>query len=297
MKKWIKAFRMRTLPLAFSSILMGGFIAYQHSYTNWSVLMFALLTTLFLQILSNLANDYGDFVKGTDNDQRLGPARSMQSGHINIAAMKRALAVFVSLSLISGISLVYLSFGKENLIKSLVFISIGIGAILAAIRYTVGKSAYGYSGFGDLFVFIFFGLVAVVGTYFLISHHFDSSVLMPASTLGVFSTAVLNLNNLRDHKNDERSGKNTIVVKMGFARAKWYHLFLLASGWVLFLLYLQDQLATLNYYLVLVSLPLFIYNIARVFKVENEQELDPELKKLALSITLFVLLFGVGIAL
>jgi len=297
MRKWIKAFRMRTLPLAFSSILMGGFIAYQHSYTNWSVLLFALLTTLFLQILSNLANDYGDFVKGTDNDQRLGPVRSIQSGQIEIAAMKRALAVFVSLSLISGISLVFLAFGKENLIKSMLFIVIGIVAILAAIRYTVGKSAYGYSGFGDLFVFIFFGLVAVVGTYFLISHHFDSSVIMPASTLGLFSTAVLNLNNLRDHKNDERSGKNTIVVKMGFSRAKWYHLFLLGGGWVLFLIYLQDQFATLNYYLVILSLPFFIKNIVRVFKVENEQELDPELKKLALSITLFVILFGIGMLL
>ena len=297
MNKWIKAFRMRTLPLAFSSILMGGFIAYQHSYTNWSVLVFALLTTLFLQILSNLANDYGDFVKGTDNDQRLGPARSMQSGHIEKDAMKRAIIIFVILSLLSGVLLVYLSFGRENLLKSLVFISIGIGAILAAIRYTVGKSAYGYSGFGDLFVFIFFGLVAVVGTYFLISLDFDLLVFLPASTLGLFSTAVLNLNNLRDHKNDERSGKNTIIVKMGFLRGRWYQVILLGLAWTLFLLYLQIEQAPLNYYLVLLSLPLFLYNIARVFNVKNEQDLDPELKKLALSITLFVVLFGIGIGL
>lgn len=296
MSKWIKAFRMRTLPLAFSSIMMGGFIAYDNSFRNWEILFLAILTTLFLQILSNLANDYGDFVKGTDNENRLGPARTMQSGAISKSSMKKAIILFVFLSLSSGIYLVYTSFGAENLVKILIFITIGITAILAAIRYTIGNSAYGYSGLGDVFVFIFFGLVAVIGTYFLISLTFDYLVILPAVTMGFFSTAVLNLNNLRDYKNDATSGKNTVIVRMGFSNGKKYQLALISMAWISFLSYLFLSDADLYNYLEILSLPLFIMGLIRVFKTEDEQSLDPELKKLALSITLFTLLFGIGIA-
>lgn len=295
MNKWIKAFRMRTLPLAVSSILMGGFVAIEEGYRNSNVLLFAVITTLLLQILSNLANDYGDFVKGTDNKERLGPTRSMQSGEISKPKMLSALVIFISLSLISGVYLVYISFAADNLLKSLLFIVVGILAILAAIRYTMGSSAYGYSGMGDFFVFIFFGWVAVLGTYFLISSHFDFFVFLPASTMGLFSAAILNLNNLRDHKNDSASGKRTMVVKMSYPKAKHYHSFLIVSAWILFTLYLIVFVQEAYSFLVFLSLPFFINNMLVVYKEKNEQMLDPELKKLALSITFFTLLFGLGI--
>lgn len=295
MNKWINAFRIRTLPLALSSILLGGFIALEQGYTNPMVLTLAVLTTLFLQVLSNLANDYGDFLKGTDNDNRVGPKRAMQSGLINKSSMKKAILILVLLSLISGISLVYVSFGKENVLKSLLFILLGVSAILASIRYTVGKKAYGYSGLGDVFVFLFFGWVAVIGTYFLISLDISYLIFLPATTLGLFSTGVLNLNNLRDYKNDEASGKRTIVVKIGYDNARVYHMFLILGGWLSFLSYLLLIDASLSVFIVLLSLPLFVMNLLTVFKVKDEKLLDPELKKLALSITLFTLLFGLGV--
>ena len=295
MNKWIKAFRLRTLPLALSFILMLVFVAYQEGFSRWYVMTLPVFTITLLQILSNLANDYGDFTKGTDNENRLGPERSLQSGSISEKGMKNAIILFVILSLLSGITLVLRSFGLENVLKSLLFIAIGIFAILAAIQYTVGKSAYGYSGWGDLFVFIFFGWVAVLGSYYLISMEFAIKVILPATTMGLFSTAILNLNNLRDHKNDEASGKVTLVVKMSFKRAKIYHLSLLLFGWLSFILFLWINNSPQMAYLELLALPLFIRNGLIVFRVKEEQKLDPELKNLALSITLFTLLYGIGL--
>lgn len=295
MNKWIRAFRLRTLPLAISSILMGVFAAFQMGYMRWEVMILAILTTLFLQILSNLANDYGDFTKGTDNENRLGPVRSLQSGSITKQSMKKAIILFVFLSLFSGITLVLLSFGIENRFKVLLFIALGILAILAAIRYTMGKRAYGYSGWGDLYVFLFFGWVAVLGSYYLISMNFDLNVILPATTMGLFSTAILNLNNLRDHKNDKASGKVTIVVKLSFAKARYYHISLLFFGWFCFILFLYLNNSPMIVYLELLALPFFIRNAGVVLTEKDEQKLDPELKKLALSITLFTLLYGLGL--
>ena len=297
MNKWIKAFRLRTLPLAISSILMGGFIAFGDGKSNWIVLLFAVLTTLLLQILSNLANDYGDFVKGTDNDQRLGPTRAMQSGAIDKKSMKRMIYLFVLLSLLSGIVLIVQSFTWEMMLKGALFFVVGIIAIWAAIRYTVGLRAYGYSGLGDLFVFVFFGLVAVLGSYYLITLQFEFSVVLPAITLGLFSTAILNLNNLRDVKNDKASNKKTLVVKYGFEIGRHYHSFLLIGGWLSISVYIFLKFSSYTPFLILFSLPFFIWNLVVVYKVKDEQKLDPELKKLALSITFFTLLFGLGVAL
>lgn len=297
MNKWIKAFRLRTLPLAISSILMGGFVAYGDGYSNWIVLFFAVLTTLLLQILSNLANDYGDFVKGTDNNDRLGPTRTMQSGLIDKSSMKRMIYLFVFLSLLSGVILIIQSFAWEMMLKSMLFLIVGIIAIWAAIRYTVGLKAYGYSGLGDLFVFIFFGLVAVLGTYYLLTLRFEISVVLPAITLGLFSTAILNLNNLRDVKNDEASGKITLVVKYGYEKGRHYHSFLLIGGWLSIIAYIFLEFSSYIPFLILLSLPFFIWNLVVVYQVKDEQKLDPEMKKLALSISLFTLLFGLGVAL
>ena len=296
MKKWIKAFRLRTLPLAFASIIMGAMLAYADDVGNGMVLSLSLLTTLFLQILSNLANDYGDFVKGTDNENRIGPERSMQSGQITAFQMKSAIIIVAVLAFISGLALIYVSLGDQFLI-AITFLVLGVAAIFAALNYTMGKRAYGYSGFGDLFVYIFFGLVAVGGTYYLSSLQWNNYVLLPATTMGLFSTAVLNLNNMRDHLNDEASGKRTIVVKIGFRRAKLYHALLLKVAFLSYLSYVIFYNWEPILLLPLLSSPLFIRNGLFVLKCKDESTLDPELKKLALSSSLFSILFAISVLL
>jgi 1,4-dihydroxy-2-naphthoate octaprenyltransferase len=294
---WLKSFRLRTLPLAFSSILMGGFVAYSQGFSDPLVLTMALITTLFLQILSNLANDYGDSDKGTDNSNRLGPVRTVQSGAINKSAMLKAIIFFSLLSLLSGIYLIYLAFGYEYIARSLLFLMVGIAAIWAALKYTMGKNAYGYRGYGDIFVFIFFGIIAVEGTYFLIAGEFNPWVLLPASTLGLFATGVLNLNNLRDHENDKISGKITLVVKFGFNKGKYYQVLLILTGLSTMAIYICKFKTSDWWWLEMATLPLFIFNIRTVLKNSDPKALDPELKKLALTTALFTLLFGLGLIL
>lgn len=180
-KAWLQAARLRTLPLSVSGILVGSFYAYsqQKEDFNWLILAFALLTTLGFQVLSNFANDYGDGIKGTDNENRVGPMRAIQSGAITINDMKKGIMITAFLSLASAVTVIYLSFGSENFAYSLFFFVLGIGAIAAAIKYTVGNSAYGYRGMGDIFVFIFFGLVSVLGCYFLYTKFIDMLLILP----------------------------------------------------------------------------------------------------------------------
>ncbi|MFN3343620.1 MAG: 1,4-dihydroxy-2-naphthoate polyprenyltransferase [Flavobacteriales bacterium] len=291
---WIKAFRLRTLPLSFSTIITGAALALPSAFFDVRVFALCLLTTLFLQILSNLANDYGDFVKGTDNQNRIGPERALQSGGITPGAMKKAMIIFVLLSLISGISLIIVATRERGWETALFFLGLGIASILAAIFYTVGKRAYGYYGWGDVFVFLFFGWVGTAGSFYLLSGSFQWSVLLPASTIGCLSAAVLNLNNLRDHINDAASGKITMVVKLGFEKAKNYHatLIILALLSHIFwsLLFATDYWE----YLFLPACFLFLGNILTVFKTNEPAKLDPELKKVALGTFLFSILFFLG---
>ena len=241
LSSWIKAFRLRTLPLALSSIIMGsGLAIYLGSY-SWIVILLATLTTILLQILSNLANDYGDFQKGTDNDNRLGPERAVQSGEISARQMKTAVIVFAALSLLSGVWLLYASL-KEQFMIALVFFVLGIAAIAAAVKYTVGKNAYGYSGLGDLFVFLFFGLTGVLGTYYLNTLSLTWDVFLPAISIGLLSTGMLNLNNMRDIENDIKSGKHTLASKLGLRKAKYYHAFLVIGAIVSALIFILLQL-------------------------------------------------------
>ena len=207
MKHWIQAARLRTLPLSVSGIIVGSFYAMSQSMFNWKIIIFALSTTLGLQILSNFANDYGDGIKGTDNEDRVGPKRAIQSGVITPEAMKRALVITSILTLISAIVLIYVAFKDHNLGFSLFYLGLGILAIASAIKYTVGNSAYGYRGFGDLFVFIFFGLVSTLGIYFMFAKEMDWLLLLPATAIGFLSVAVLNLNNMRDEESDRKSNK------------------------------------------------------------------------------------------
>ena len=295
-KVWIEAFRLRTLPLAVSVILTGSFLAIADGKGRFPVITLALLTTLFLQILSNLANDYGDGLKGTDNAQRVGPQRTVQSGRITPRQMKSAIVVFAMLSFVSGIGLLYVALGNR-FAAVLIFLFLGVGAIAAAIRYTTGNHAYGYKGWGDLFVFVFFGLVAVLGTYYLNVLSFKWDVLLPASAMGLLSTGVLNLNNMRDMDNDLAFGKQTVAAKLGYSQAKIYHSLL-----VLIALGLVTIYVALNYrspwnFLYVLTFPLFLSDLKKIFKIREKQQLDPYLKRLALSTLLFSILFGTGICL
>lgn len=280
MKHWIQAARLRTLPLSVSGILVGSSYAFYKGFENNSLFILAILTTLSLQILSNFANDYGDGIKGTDNENRIGPKRAVQSGAISKNAMKKGIFITVLVTLALAISLIYVSFGYENLGYSLLFLGLGIAAIVAALKYTIGNSAYGYRGLGDVFVFVFFGLVSVLGSNFLFTKTFYFWLLVPAVAIGLLSVAVLNLNNMRDIENDKNSNKNTIVVKMGFEKAKNYHFFLITAA--LLLLYIFGLSLTLrNVVLILVGY-IMVKHLKFVKEVTQPQTLDPELKKVAL---------------
>ena len=289
---WLYAFRLRTLPLAFSSIITGSFISYHHSF-SWAILGLAVVTTLLLQILSNLANDYGDSEKGTDNDDRIGPKRAVQAGILSFSEIKGAIVLFSILCLVSGSALIRFSLGGQD-IRSLVFLLLGIAAIAAAIKYTVGKGAYGYFGMGDVFVMIFFGLVGVAGSYYLQSHEFHWSILLPGIAIGCFATGVLNLNNMRDRISDEKAGKITVVVKMGAHNAKTYHTTLLIAGWVSIIGFtILHYHSPLSFTFILAA-PLFWRNIIAVWKVSDPKDFDPFLKQLAISTFIFSILFAVG---
>lgn len=292
---WIRSFRLHTLPLALSTIIMGSFLAsFRHNF-HWSVLIWAALTTLFLQTLSNLANDYGDSEKGVDNEHRIGPKRGLQEGHISHKQMRNAIWVFILLSLISGIVLI--SVGMRGLWnpQAVILFLIGIGAIAAALKYTVGKNPYGYLGLGDLFVFLFFGLVGVMGTFFLHTHTLHALETLPAISMGCFSAGVLNLNNLRDRENDARHGKNTLVVRLGLSNAKAYHAVLLSIGMLSAILYSIFIEVGAVKWIYLVSFIGIIKSIVVVMKNEKPEALYPELKRLSLSTLGFAILFGVGL--
>ncbi|MDP2424282.1 MAG: 1,4-dihydroxy-2-naphthoate polyprenyltransferase [Bacteroidales bacterium] len=294
---WLQAFRLRTLPLALSTVLLGAFLAYFDGAKNWLVSGLALATTLFLQILSNLANDYGDSAHGLDNEKRVGPKRTVQSGNIGAAEMKLAIIIFTLLSLSTGILLVFAGLSRTGMATKLIFFSMGLLAITAAIKYTVGKRPYGYAGFGDLFVFIFFGLAGVMGTYFLITNHFQPAVLLPASAVGFLSMAVLNINNMRDRENDALSGKNTLVVRLGIRVARVYHLVLIVGSMLMGLTYMLINYRSPFQMFFLITVPFFWMNVYGVFRNTNPAELDPYLKRLALTTLLFSVIFGISLVL
>lgn len=292
---WISAARLRTLPLSISGIIVGSSIAAEQGSFNLGIFSLALGTTLGLQVLSNFANDYGDGVKGTDNEDRIGPLRALQSGLITQKEMLRAMVITSIATLILAILLIYASFGSEKWISALIFFFLGVAAIVAAIKYTVGNSAYGYRGRGDIFVFIFFGLVAVYGSYYLYAHDHNLVSFFPAVAIGFLSVAVLNLNNLRDRISDAKAGKNTLVVKLGEKKAKNYH-FLLVLGALFFLLMYSAFISReLNDFIYLAGFIPLIFHLNRVGNNTEPKKLDPELKIVALSTFAISLLFAAGL--
>ena len=296
-KTWIKAARPRTVLLSFSGVLLGGFLAINQvpepveGPAFWLTILFAAFTAILLQILSNLANDYGDFKKGTDSAKRVGPQREMQSGAITEKEMKRGLAFTAMLCLISGAMLIFVLAGLTWQ-ELAVFAALGLGAVLAALLYTLGKRPYGYRGLGDLFCFLFFGWVAVAGTYYLATKTLDFSVLLPASAMGFLSNAVLNINNMRDYENDKASGKNSLVVKLGLNKAFVYHCLLIGLAFVCLAVYLVLHHAVwYSYLFVLLSL-LFVNDLVSIKKTQHEQ-LDPFLGRQVKHSFMLVLIYGI----
>ncbi len=294
MKKWIKAARLRTLPLSLAGIVLAAFLAAAQGKFDWVIFILSVLTASLFQILSNFANDYGDGVKGTDNKNRVGPARAIQTGEITRKEMKKAIIITAVLSFISALLLVLYAFGFSHWPMILFYLVLGIASIAAAIKYTVGKNAYGYFGMGDLFVLIFFGFVSVAGAYYLYTKEWDWTLIFPSLAIGFLSMGVLNLNNMRDIKNDAVSGKNTIPVKVGIEKAKKYHFLLMLLPLFFAQAYNFHHLHSAWQWLFVFPYILILVHAMKVMMTDNPENLDPELKKLAIATFLFAFFFGLG---
>ncbi len=305
MSDWIKAARLRTLPLSLSGIIMGSFIAKwrlwgEGGIWDWKIFALALLVTLLYQVLSNYANDYGDGVKGTDA-KRINEAesRAVASGKITAKQMKNAVILFSVLSFAATVALLYLAFIPDFMNEFYIFIGLGIASILAAIGYTVGKKPYGYMGLGDLFVFIFFGLVSVCGSYFLFTKTFSWDMLLPGAAVGMMSMAVLNLNNMRDIESDRLSGKNSLALRMGFKNAMIYEMVLLQFPLILILIFLgiNGFIQSQQYYVFIVMILLIpLAKLRRkIMAVKEPKQLDPFLKQVGIITFMMAVLTAFGL--
>ena len=291
---WIAAARLRTLPLALSSIILGSLIARFHGRFSVIIMLLCMLTATLYQVLSNYANDLGDGLKGTDAN-RIGEKRAVASGTISIRQMKIAVAIFTILSLLVGSYLSWFATQNQPLEITMAFIGLGVAAVLAALKYTMGKGAYGYSGFGDVFVLLFFGWVGVGGSYFLNAKTLPLDVLLPATAVGLLAVGVLNLNNMRDVENDARAGKRTLVVLIGRRRAKIYQATLVLGALLLQTAFAFGQSAKWGGYLFLLTAPIILINLKKAWQATAAADFDPLLKPLAISTLLFCLLAGIGL--
>lgn len=291
---WISTMRLRTLPLSISGIILASCFAEYNGCFDWLIFTLAILTTLSFQILSNLANDYGDGIKGTDNNDRIGPDRAIQTGKISPDEMFNAIKLSVLISIGLAFFLIFTSFGVKYFFLTVLFFLLGIASVVAAIRYTVGNNAFGYKGLGDVYVFVFFGLVSVIGCYVLYAKTIHHVVYLPAITIGLLSAAVLNLNNMRDIESDKKSNKITLAVKMGIDNAKKYHVAIIGLAIILsglFGILYFTSIYNLIYFIAYIPL---IIHIKKVLKNNDSKLLDPELKKVALTTVLLAVLMGIG---
>lgn len=293
-KSWISAFRLRTLPLSLSGIIIGSCFAHFNGKFNGYIMAFAILLTVALQILSNIANDYGDGIRGTDNENRIGPERAIQSGAITPDEMLEGIKVNILVVLILTVNLVFISFGSKYLFYAVLFLILSGFSVYAAINYTVGSSPYGYKGLGDVFVFVFFGMLSVVGSYFLYTKSIDHHVWLPAISVGLLSMGVLNLNNMRDIESDKLADKETLAVKLGKHNAKRYHIVLIVLAILVSIVFsILYYSKPWNFLFYIAFIPLLIH-IKIVVKANNPRDFDPQLKILALTTFLFSILLGIG---
>jgi len=296
-KSWMKAARPRTLPLALSGILMGCGLAWFYGGISGRVSILALITATFIQIFSNFANDYGDSQRGTDNELRVGPSRTIQSGEITRREMKTGMFIIGLLSFLFGIWLVYAGTWHTSRMAFFIFIGFGVLSLLAAYFYTAGKRSYGYVGLGDLAVFLFFGLLPVLGVFFLNTGYLEPTVVLPAVSMGFFSTGVLNLNNMRDMENDRRSGKITLPVRMGKQNSRIYQVALILWGWFTSVIFILYQYESGWQWVCILTFPLFLKDLILIYRVTDPGKFDPFLKRLSLSTLAFTLLFCTGLIL
>lgn len=291
---WISSMRLRTLPLSISGIIIASCFAEYNGCFNWLIFTLAILATISFQILSNLANDYGDGVKGTDNSERIGPERVIQSGKISPDDMFNAIKINVLISIVLALFLIFTAFGVKHFFLTLIFFLLGVASIVSAIRYTVGSNAFGYRGLGDIYVFLFFGIISVIGCYVLYAKTIHHVVFLPACTIGLLSAAVLNLNNMRDITSDANAGKTTLAVKLGIKNAKKYHVFLIVLAIIisaLFGILYFTSIYNLIYFVAYI--PLLIH-VKKVIQNTDSKLLDPELKKVALTTFALAILLGIG---
>lgn len=295
-KDWISAFRLRTLFLAVSTVILGSGLALHEGIIDIFIFTFAMVLAIAIQILANLANDLGDYQKGTDiTGKRVGPTRAVQSGLISASQMKVAILVFVIVCIASGSVLVYKIAPFVNKTAWLSLLFIGLLCIFAALYYTIGKNAYGYKGLGDIFAFIFFGPVPVIGTYFLHTHTLDFVPVLPAISIGVISTMILNINNMRDIENDKKSGKTTIAVKLGLSRAKIYHYTLTFISFFCFLIFNSLFASQPWYRYIYLFFFIILFKVLRDIRYKSGRELDPYLKITSLTGLIITLSFVICI--
>ena len=297
LKPWIIAARLRTLPLAVSNILLGSFLAYNQGKFSIIILLLGLATAVFLQVLSNFANDYGDFINGADEKRISKYERVLQSGKISPKQMRWMLIILTLLTFVTGISLIIFAANALGTIALVVFFGIGILCIIAAITYTIGKKPYGYIGMGDIAVFIFFGIVGVCGIYVLQTRQWDWHVLLPAASFGLLSVGVLNINNIRDLESDRISGKKTLVVRIGLEKAKIYHTWLILIAVILGIVSTLLDFHSAFQLLYLLTIPFFIMNVYRVRSSKYSGMLDDELRNLSLTAFFFSVSYGLGLIL
>ena len=280
---WIKAARLRTIPLSVSGILIGSFATYPKDLFNIFIFLLAICTTISYQVLSNFANDFGDGIRGTDKN-RIGPERILQSGLISRMQMKLGIKIAAFISFVFTVTLIIVSF-KNEFLNILTFLFLGILAIFSAIKYTMGKNAYGYFGFGDFFVFIFFGIVSVLGSNYLFNSEISLDLLLPSLTIGCLSVGVLNLNNMRDLENDKKSKKNTIAVKLGPDKARIYHYFLICISMINVLIFhfKTETSSYFHHFFVIAIIIILIYHIFQVYTVSELKGFDKLLKPLVLT--------------
>lgn len=291
-KYYVATMRLRTIPLSLAGVSLGIMLAAADYRISWQVVIFILLTTVSLQLLSNVSNELGDYLRGTDSADRKGPCYSLTTGKLGERDFKGMIVAYIILSAVSGLAMIWFSFGTFLAVESLLLIVLGAAAIMGAMRYTLGRNPYGYRGLGDLYVFLFFGIVSVMGAYFVASHAMFWKMLLPASCIGAFSVAVLNVNNIRDMSTDAAT-RVTIPLKIGEKWAKVYQTGLIVAGWVCMIAYSLLRIYDIWHYLFVLTLPLFIAHLSGVWK-RSGKALDPMLPLLVMSTFLFSLLAGFG---
>jgi len=290
-KYWIQASRIETLPLSISGIIVGSFYAFYNYSFDKIIFVLSIITAISFQILSNFANDYGDGILGTDNN-RIGPKRVIASGKLTLEELKKGIIVNVFISITLSYSLIKYSF-KNDYIFIVIFLFLSIFSILAAIKYTMGKSPYGYYGFGDIFVFIFFGFLSVFGSYFLQTNSIDYEVFILGSIIGFLCVGVLNLNNIRDIENDSKMNKKTIPTRIGFRYAKFYHYFLIITSILLIFTFATKFKISNNLIFITVGILPITFHLFKVNQAKSPIEFKPLLKQLALSTFFFSIFISI----